>query len=282
MSQQIVDICRQSLQVNYNQPLRKGNVVELPASGRVVLTGDTHGHRRNFERAVSLADLDNNPDTHVIFQEILHGGIEDEHQGCLSFELFFDVLRYQLKYPKQVHLIMGNHDTAIINDAKVLKAGREMNHALKSAMQRQYKEGFGEVYAELKFCLLSQPIAVKAPNGIWMSHSLPSDCNVKDFDTNVLTSRLTPADLLRAKPAYCLTWGRKHSQQALDELAEILGADIFILGHQPQETGWTQAGKNLIILASDHNHGCMITFDLDKTYSVQELTDRIIPFASIE
>ena len=282
MSQKIVDICHQAVQVNYSQPLRKGNIIELPDNGSVILSGDTHGHRRNFERIVNKADLQNNPDTYVVFQEILHGGPEDEFGGCLSFELYYDILEYQLAFPKQVILIMGNHDTAIINDIKVLKNGREMNEALKAAMRRRFAENFDEVYAELKFCLLSQPLAIKTPNRIWMSHSLPSDPFVDDFDTSLFTCKLAPADLAKPKPAYQLTWGRKHSQKALDTLAETLDADIFLLGHQAQETGWKKAGDNLIILASDHNHGSMIKFDLDKNYSIQDLADRIVPLASLE
>lgn len=270
------------MQINYDQPMRKGNVIELAGSASLIVTGDTHGHRRNFERTVKSADLQNNPDTYVIFQEILHGGPEDDHQGCLSFELFFEILKYQIQFPRQVHLIMGNHDTAIINDMKVIKAGKEMNDALKSAMKRHYGSDFDEVYAELKFYLLSQPLAVRTANKIWMSHSLPSDCHVDGFDVSVFDKKLTPADLQRPGAAYTLTWGRNHSQPYLDRLAGMLGADIFILGHQPQESGWHRAGENLIILASDHNHGCMITFDLDKTYSVGDLTDRIVPFSSIE
>lgn len=281
MTQQTIDLCIQAAKVNYDQPLRTGNIVTLPSTGNVILTGDVHGHRRNFERVITKADLPNNPDTHVVLQEILHGGPEDEFQGCLSFHLFFDILRYQLQFPTQVHLIMGNHDTAVINDLSVLKVGREMNQALKSAMQRCFAQDFEAVYTAMKTYLLSQSLAVKTQTGLWMSHSLPANQHVPDFDTSVFDIKLTPEELARPKPAYLLTWGRRHSQESLDIMAQKLGVKIFILGHQPQESGWAQAGDNLLILASDHNHGCFVTFDLDVDYTVAQLAERFVPLASI-
>ena len=137
MTQQIIELCQEAQHLNYSAQYRRGNITHLPEEVRLIITGDLHGHRLNFEKIAALADLENNPRTHIVFQEILHGGPEDESGGCLSFELFFDVLRYQIQFPEQVHLIMGNHDTAIITDNDVLKSGKEMSRAMKAAMQQQ-------------------------------------------------------------------------------------------------------------------------------------------------
>jgi predicted phosphodiesterase len=281
MYQEVIDICRSAAKINQTDPLRKGNIVRLGTEGIVIVAGDIHGHRRNFERIITKANLQDNPNTHIVIQEILHGGMEDEFQGCMSFHLFYDVIRYQMQFPGQVHLIMGNHDTAIINDASVLKAGREMNLALKSAMQRCFNQQFNFVYQAMKEYLISQPLAVKCSNGIWISHSLPADKYAADFDTTVFDKELVPADLFRLKPAYLLTWGRHQSQQTLDMLVKKLDAKIFILGHQAQETGWTRAADNLLIIASDHNHGCILAFDLSQSYTTDELAELIVPLASI-
>ena len=78
-----------------------------------------------------------------------------------------------------------------------------------------------------------------------------------------------------------LTWGRSHSQHLLDKMAKALDADIFILGHQRQETGCCRAGNNLIIIASDHDHGCVLPIDLAESYTVENLLKLIIPVAAI-
>jgi hypothetical protein len=64
-------------------------------------------------------------------------------------------------------------------------------------------------------------------------------------------------------------------------MGKVLDADIFILGHQRQEQGYTRAGDNLIILASDHNHGCILPINVCKIYTVDELVGLIIPLAAI-
>lgn len=281
MAQEIIDLCVQAAELNYLAKYRKGNILELPGEGKVIITGDLHGHRRNFEKIVTFADLQNNPGTFLVLQEILHGGPEDEFGGCLSFELFFEILRFQLQHPQQVFLILGNHDTAIINDNNVLKAGKEMNEAMKAAMKRCYCDEYHLVMDALRKYLLSQFLAVRTPNRIWMSHSLPADRYVEGFDTDVFQKHLKPNDLKRSKPVYLLTWGRRHSKEAIEKLCRLFEVDIFILGHQPQESGFAHTQENLIILASDHNHGCLIQFDLAQSYSAVDLIGSIVPVASI-
>ena len=60
-----------------------------------------------------------------------------------------------------------------------------------------------------------------------------------------------------------------------------LDVDVFVVGHQAQPHGWCQAGDNLIILASDHNHGCLADINLTKSWSAAELANHIVPLASI-
>jgi len=280
-AQQAIDLCNKAAELNYSQEIRNGNVIELPAEGTLIVTGDLHGHRRNFERITAYADLINNPDTHLVFQEILHGGADDGQGGCLSFEILFDILKLRIQFPDRVHIIMGNHDTAIITDSDVLKAGREMNIALKSGLKKHFGDYFEPVNEAIKEYLLSQPLAIKTDNKIWISHSLPADRFVDDFDYDVLDAILMPDDLLRPLPAYLLTWGRKHSDEKLEQMAKKLGIDNFILGHQKQDTGVSRAGINAIILTSEHNHGCLIALDMSKSYSVEDLMDCVVPLASI-
>ena len=88
-------------------------------------------------------------------------------------------------------------------------------------------------------------------------------------------------DVVKPGSAYILTWGRKMSQDLLDKMAEIFDVDLFVLGHQPQEQGWCQAGKNLVIIASNHNHGCLLPIDLAKSYTVEQLIEALVPMASL-
>jgi len=256
-------------------------LIHLPAEGSLIITGDIHGHRRNFERIVTFSDLADNPDRHVVLQEIIHGGPQDSEGGCLSYKLLFDVARYKLSFPDQVHIIMGNHDTTFINDSEVMKNGKEMNQPMNLALDREFQQDSADIKLAIRQFLLSQPLAVRCDNRIWLSHSLPGNLYVKKFDKQILQRPLEIGDCEKPGSGYLLTWGRRHSQDTLDKMAKLFDADIFILGHQPQQQGWSRAGNNLIILASNHNHGCLLPINLTESYTIEQLIDSIVPLTSI-
>jgi predicted phosphodiesterase len=281
MPQTIIDLLNSGVEAGNADRFRRSNLIYLPSDVQLIATGDIHGHRRNFERIVAFADLNNNPDRHVLLQEIIHGGPKDAQGGCLSHKLLFDAVRYKLKFPDRVHIIMGNHDIAFINNSNVMKDGEEMNRLMRLALEREFQAAGADIELAIRQFLLSQPLAVRTENRIWLSHSLPADHFADKFDRQILDRPLETGDCEKPGSAYLLTWGRNLSQQTLDKMAELFDVDIFILGHQPQQQGWSRAGKNLIIIASDHNHGCLIPIDLAKSYTIETLTDSIVPLASI-
>ncbi len=282
MPQATIDLLNRGIRANQTERFRRGNLICLPAAGSLVISGDIHGHRRNFERLVARADLANHPDRHIILQEIIHGGPEDNEGGCLSYQLLFEAIRYKLRFPDQVHIIMGNHDTACISSTEVMKNGKEMNRAMASALDREFRQAGPEIRLAIRQFLFSQPLAVRCAKRLWVSHSLPSDRSIDLFDPGIFERELQVADCDRPGSAYLLTWGRRHSQSTLDRMAQILDVDVFVLGHQPQTHGWCKAGENLIILACDHNHGCFLEVDLGKPYTAEALANLAIPLASVE
>jgi hypothetical protein len=281
MPQTIIDLLEQGIEANNTDEFRRGNLVHLPDDGELVVTGDLHGHRRNFERILAFADLQNNPNRHVVLQEIIHGGPEDPQGGCLSYKLLFDAIRYKSSFPNRVHIVLGNHDTAFINNSEVMKMGKEMNRALRLALDREFSQSGADVELAIRQFLFSQPLAIRCTNKTWVSHSLPGDRFIDKFNPKIMDKQLKINDVVRPGSAYLLTWGRKHSQKLLDKLAESFDVETFILGHQPQDKGWCRAGDNLLIIASDHDHGCLLKVDLSKSYTVEQLIESIVPLSSI-
>jgi len=281
MPQTIIDLLHKAAEANHADSFRRGNLIHLPANGSLIISGDIHGHRRNFERIVTFADLLNNPDRHIVLQEIIHGGPEDHQGGCLSYKLLFDVVRYKLKFTDRVHLVMGNHALSFVSNSEIMKDGKEMNRAMCQALAREFQQASKDIKLAIKQFLFSQPLAVRCDNRIWLSHSLPSNHLADKFDSQILDRRLKISDCEKPGSAYLITWGRRHSQALLDKMAKLFDVDIFILGHQPQEKGWCKAGKNTIIIASDHNHGCLLAIDLAKSYTIDELTNSMVPLTSI-
>ncbi len=281
MPQAVIDLLKKGLEANKKDKFRQANLVTLPGQGRLIVTGDIHGHRRNFERIVTFADLKNNPNTHLVLQEIIHGGPQDSTGACLSYKLLFDVVRYKIEFTDQVHIIMGNHDTAFISNSKVLKDGKEMNRAMLSAIEREFGTKAENVKLAISQFLFSQPLAVRCENKIWISHSLPGDRYFAKFDPKIIERELKINDVVKPGAAYIITWGRRMSQSVIDKLAKSWDVDIFIVGHQPQKQGWAKAGDNLVIIASDHNHGCLLPIDLAKAYNVHQLIEAVVPLASL-
>jgi Icc-related predicted phosphoesterase len=278
----VVDLLKKGIDTNNTDPYRQGNVVTLPNTGMLIVTGDLHGHCRNFERIVTYANLADNPERHLVLQEIIHGGREDLEGGCISYELLFEAVKLKLEFSHRVHFIMGNHDTAFISDSKVMKAGKEMNASMRQAMARRFGGDFGVVEHAMTQFLFSQPLAVKCANRIWVSHSLPGNREMANFSDEIFHRSLQITDLLRPNLAYNFMWGRKHNDRTLEKMAKLFDVDLFILGHQAQSNGCGKAGGNLVILASDHNHGCLLPIDLAKSYTIDELVEAIVPLASIE
>jgi len=57
--------------------------------------------------------------------------------------------------------------------------------------------------------------------------------------------------------------------------------DFFVCGHQPQETGYDVLHEQMVILASEHNHGVFLPIDLGKPVTLEKLTGNIRPFAAV-
>ncbi len=281
MAEEFIKLLEEGIGANQQDKYRKVNLVVLPQTGDLVVAGDIHGHRRNFERIVSYTNLDQNPDRHLILQEIIHGGPEDEKGGCRSYELLADAVKLKINYPDRVHFILANHDTAFINNSDVMKNGKEMNAAMRAAMLRRFGKDAQKLESALERFLFSQPLAVKCPNRIWISHSLPSDRMVEKFDFTIFDRTLKISDIVRPNSAYLLTWGRGQSIEGVRFLAQRLDVDFFVLGHQVQEAGWMSNDENLVIIDSQHNHGHLLRIDLAAQYTIKKLVDSLVPIASI-
>ena len=277
----MLELLNQGISANHEEKFRRKNLVLLPSSGELVVTGDLHGHPRNLDRIINYSDLEHHAERHVVFQEIIHGGPKTEEGGCLSYRTLLRVIQYKLQFPDQVHMIMGNHDTAFITNTEVMKDGREMNHAMSLALKEEFPETYDQVSQALQDFLFSQPLAVKTANGLWMSHSLPADRWQEEFNPHIFVKPIEISDCSKPGDVYLLTWGRNMSQPWLDKLAATLKTRLFILGHQPQPQGWNQAGSNLLLVASDHNHGCLVHTNLQDQLSMEDLTNSIVPLSSI-
>ncbi|HRX87217.1 MAG TPA: metallophosphoesterase [Phycisphaerae bacterium] len=272
---------REAARHNREEEHLQGATLQLPNYGQLVATGDLHGHRRNFERLQNYCDLAHAPTRHIVLHEIIH----EEPQGLAGLDLSHEVLlaaaRWKTEYPDQVHFLQSNHELAQLTEQDISKGGRIVTYSFLAGLRQTYGNASDDVADAVMEFLASYPLAIRTANRVLLTHSLPSPAVMGMFDPTVLSRQPTPADLRDGGSGYYLVWGRHQAADQLAELARTWDVDWFICGHQPQEFGYAVVHDRMIILASDHNHGVMLPFDLRREYDLKGLEESIRPLASV-
>ena len=91
-----IETFRQAAELNRTDPVRKGSLLQFPNYGQVVMTGDMHGHRRNFEKLVKYCQLENTPIRHVILHELIHETPIAFGAADHSVELMLDAAKWKV------------------------------------------------------------------------------------------------------------------------------------------------------------------------------------------
>ncbi len=159
----IIKLYRQARQTNLDDPSRHGQLLDLKAPGQVIMTGDLHGHERNFDKIVRFADLPRNPHRHLVLHEVLHEP-QTSSQHCFSFRLLERALRLQKAFPQRVHLLLGNHALCQMFDKPVARANGDAVGRLRAGLEQAYGSHARKIGQAMAEFLLSEPLAVHLPN----------------------------------------------------------------------------------------------------------------------
>ena len=264
---------------------RVGQVVQLPADHEVWMTGDLHDHRTNFTKLIAAAKLDENPNRHLVLHELIHGDHFDDRGREDSWKLLYQAAELKSDFPDQVHFLFANHDLAQIHGEGIMKSGLSVCEAFNDAIKRDFPGHDLSVQVSITEFLLSLPLAIRCPNGLWFSHSVPTDEQMEAFDYSVFErTPLTPTDYKkRTGPVYQLIWGRKYSEAGVGVFAEKVDAKLLVIGHTPQEVGSTTVGDKLLVIDSSHNQGVFLPLSTSETYgSVEDLQYLLQKFVAID
>jgi len=282
MNKSAVKIFREAAKLNREDPLRKGSLLNLPDYGQVVMTGDLHGHRRNFEKLIKYCQLEKTSIRHVLLHEIIHEYPESYDSKDRSIELLLDAAKWKTFFPDQIHFLQSNHELAQHQNHEITKAGRMVTDEFEEGVAEVFKNnGVKEVLEALDEFIASFPLAARSPNRIFFSHSLPDAYRFDKFDPNCVHLPADKLDLSEGGSVYQMVWGRRHTPELLNALSKAYDVDFFILGHQPQEFGYEVMHDRMIILSSEHNHGVFLPIDCRKKYDLESLIKRIRPFAGV-
>ncbi len=274
------DIFRQAAEHNADDPRRDGNIVDIEDGREVVATGDVHGNTRNLNKIIRFADLGSHPQRRLILQEVIHGPFGSEGPDR-SVEPLLRAARLKCAHPEQVLFVMGNHDVAQLSGSEITKGGRGVCDEFSRGIAYAFEDEADEVISGVEAFLLSLPVAVRCPNGVFITHSLPHPARMQQAGTEILRRPYTPEDMRRGNGLYEWTWGRGQTPEQLDALAEELGVKFFVLGHRHVDSGWEVLGPRAVTIASDHSHGCLMRFSSDSPVVPERLGELMTPIVAL-
>lgn len=271
----------EAARLNREDPNRSGSLLTFGAAGQLVMTGDLHGHLRNFDKLQRFCVLQRSPGRVVVLHELIH--MESELPGVpdTSIDLLVRAAAWKCDFPDNVFFLQSNHELSQLCGHEISKGGRYVLADFERGVELRYGTQAPEVMAGVHDYIASLPLAARLANRIFLSHSLPDGFYVDYFDLSVFERQPTAADMSPGGPAYALVWGRFQSPEVVELFARRLGVELFAVGHTPQDMGYTRVGR-MFVLASDHAHGVFLPIDLSRRYTADELERNIRKFVSVE
>jgi hypothetical protein len=278
----VIEVFDAAAEENRLSPLRQEQVVQLPAEGEVWMTGDLHDHRNNFKKLIRSSDLKANPQRHLVLHELIHGDHYDQDGAEDSWQMLYQAAVLKCDFSRQVHFLLANHDLAQVQGEGIMKAGLSVCEAFTAGVRRDFGDRADAVSIAISEFFLSLPLAVRCPNGLFFCHSLPTDSQIEAFDFTVFDRPLSGPDYMRRTgPVYQLIWGRNMTPATAEKFGDMVGANILVTGHQPQDTGFGVNGDRHLILASDHNQGVFLPLKLSEKYDMAALLMTLKKFVAV-
>ena len=227
-----------------------GNVVQLTAEAAddVVVSGDLHGHRANFEAILRFADLEARPRRHLILQEVWHGGPSHDDGGCMSHRMLEDVARLKLQYPERVHFLISNHELAELTDYPIMKARKMLNILFRTGLQNCYGSEAERVRLAAIGFIGTCPAAARIGQRVFVSHSLPERGDHDGIDVSIFSRSPTNRDQCEGGALFRMVWGRDFRHANAEAYARAVNADVLIHGHEPCAEGFRVLNDRQIIL----------------------------------
>jgi hypothetical protein len=244
-------------------PFQSGFLIELPSEGELLVTGDVHGNGGNLQRILQVADLGRCPQRHLILQELVHE-VEAVDDTCRSYRLVEIAAQLKCAYPKQAHILLGNHEFSECLRLEIGKRGRELNQAFDEGLRAAYGEGWEEVKDAYREFWTSSPLAVRTSNGLFVSHSTPRLDHMDDLTLDYLRTATVADAFRREGPIFAMLWDRDYRPQAAEAFARRMQAEVLVVGHTACADGMRVPNHRHIILDSKDLEGRYALLPLDR------------------
>lgn len=285
----LAEVFRAGADANRNAACREGCVDRVPPAGVLIATGDLHDNPVNFAKVVSLGRLDRataEVPRRLTLHEIIHGdlvmgGLDFSHRGLAR------AAALKAEHPELVHTLLANHELAQIVGSGIVKDGVRVVDAFNDGVDQVFGDDAPGVHEAIADFIRSMPLALVCGagtgKGVVCAHSLPAPGMLGRFDVTVLDRELADADYEPRKgSAHLMVWGRGHTPETLETLAEAWGVELFLLGHEKAESGAEYLPRRGVILNSDHDRAAVLRVELCEPPSAQEASWSATPLASVD
>jgi len=257
-------------------PGRAGRVVRLEHVREVLVAGDLHGNLENFRRLLVTADLARNPERHLVLQEVVHGTFTYPTGGDRSHQLLDLAVTLKMRYPRQVHFLLGNHELSQWTRRRIAKGDADLNEEFNQGVRTAYGDHADEILAVYDQVFAVAPLLLLTPNRVCLAHSAPNGNKLDAFSLAALEQDPLPeSELLPGGSAHSLVWGRDTREENIAAFLEKVEADWLLSGHIPCEDGWERANSRQIILDTLGHPAAACLFPTDQPTTLDDLASRV-------
>jgi hypothetical protein len=221
----------------------RGSMLRLPRGVTPIFLGDLHGRVENLLTVLSqnayLEAVERGTAAIIILGDMVHPEVEDRVDDMTSSMMTMDlVLMLKRRFPRGVHMLLGNHDSF---SPELIKGGvlqgLAWSEALVAARGERYRDAMKELYQRLPYIAVS--------DGFAACHAGPPKGS---YDRDALVALRTRSDLV-----YEIIWNRPvarnrpngYTSRDVNRFRKVLGLAQnapFVTAHHPRSadgTVWT-------------------------------------------
>src|SRR5204863_288322 len=155
----------------------------------------------------------------------------------------------------------------------VIKTDENQNVLFREGVTEAYGPTFGpQIYTTYMELFQACPVVLRTPNGILISHSLPTARSLPLFEPVHLERETYAAEELQpGGSVHSLLWGRDTSIDTVTNFLRKMGADLLVSGHIASHDGFAVPNDRQLIVDCAESPGGFVLFPADRELTHQEL-----------
>jgi hypothetical protein len=268
----LVNTIKLAVKAFREMPGRRGRLLCLANADEVLIGGDLHGNLANFRLLMEKAQLARYPRRHLVVQELVHGPFRYPAGGDKSHQMLDVLCALKCQFPRQVHMLLGNHELAQWTGQRIAKDDFEYTALFREGLGTAYGGAAARVYAAYTDLFASVPLAIRTRNRVFLSHSLPEANRLESFDPAVLErERHVLPELTHGGAVHALLWGRDYRPETVAAFLHKVEAELVITGHVACDAGFDAPNNRQLVLDSLGHPAAYCLFPTDRLLAHEEL-----------